>query len=122
MLNGTASCEMVLTLSDPNFLPLSLTTRPLNCSGNQKATFTVPESAGNGIASIQWYVDRSCCERTTDMSRRCDGERSSSCDLVEIQGGCSDLELYAEDRMAANLSLTCASIAQRGKYFHRESE
>ena len=47
----------------------------------------------------------------TNVSRQCDGQRSSSCDLVEIQGGCSDTELYAGDRVAADLSLTCADVA-----------
>lgn len=57
LLNGhNATCNMVVTFENPEFLPLTLHAVPRNCSGNQIATLVVPEGVPNGLMSMQWCV------------------------------------------------------------------
>ena len=48
-----ASYEATLNFADPTFLPLTIMVTPHNCSGDQTASFKIPQSAPNGTAALQ---------------------------------------------------------------------
>lgn len=50
------TCEMTMTPSNTEYLPMELTVLPLGCAGIQVAKFTIPQSVTNGLASIVWYA------------------------------------------------------------------
>lgn len=54
MNNYNATCNMVMTFENPDFLPLTMEAVPHNCSGNQLATLIVPDNVPNGLVSVQW--------------------------------------------------------------------
>lgn len=47
---------MLITFADPEYLPISLTASLENCTGLLSAGFQLPESVGDGLALIQWFV------------------------------------------------------------------
>ncbi|KAM0715420.1 hypothetical protein Q7P37_008918 [Cladosporium fusiforme] len=75
------SCRVVVAFSDPKFLPVSLLAVPQDCSGYQMATLRLPESLADGYASVQW---------------QCEGEFTTSCNVLDVVGGCNDPEAFAK--------------------------
>lgn len=43
-----------MTFSNPEFLPLVLTAKSWNCSGQQLARVAVPEAVDDGLITVQW--------------------------------------------------------------------
>jgi hypothetical protein len=48
-----------MTFDNSTFLPVAATVRPKNCAGDQSARVLIPESAPNGTAAVEWYVNDS---------------------------------------------------------------
>jgi hypothetical protein len=52
LLNST--CEVTISFSNTEYLPITATVTPLNCTGNQVASLVLPASIVNGLTSVEW--------------------------------------------------------------------
>ncbi|KAF2103248.1 hypothetical protein NA57DRAFT_52776 [Rhizodiscina lignyota] len=68
-------CEATVAFADPSFLPITWTTIPQQCFGDQIVRFQIPENAPNGMAALQWH---------------CAGSAQASCSTFDITAGKAD--------------------------------
>jgi len=59
-----------------------------------------------GVYSVVWIVERGYC-LILIPPRICEGQAASSCNLLRIEGGCSDLPAYTEVRVGNHLAVSC---------------
>ncbi|KAF2028947.1 hypothetical protein EK21DRAFT_90163 [Setomelanomma holmii] len=103
LFNGrNSTCEATLRFSNPSYLPLSWTVQPLNCAGDQTATFKVPVESPNGTVVLEW---------------QCAGHRTTSSTLLNITGGLGEWEQLNLERDRIAPVVTCQNSSSLMRAF-----